>query len=76
MLLLVTVANEKCLKETETEETVGFFGTFLLLVKFQLGGGDQGTLATPMLRLRKKKVFANFPLSFWRFPTKFQRFKK
>ena len=25
-------------KETETEETIGFFGTFLSLVKFQLGG--------------------------------------
>ena len=30
-----------------------------------------------MLQLRKtKKVFANFPQSFWCFPTKFQRFKK
>ena len=30
-----------------------------------------------MLQLRKtKKVFANFPRGFWRFPTKFQRFKK
>ena len=28
-----------------------------------------------MLQLRKtKKVFANFPRGFWRFPTKFQRF--
>ena len=39
ILLLVTVVNEKCQKETETEEAVSFFGTFLLLVKFQLGGG-------------------------------------
>ena len=30
-----------------------------------------------MLQLRKtKKVFANFPRGFWRFPTKFQLFKK
>ena len=30
-----------------------------------------------MLQLRKtKKVFANFPRGFWRFPTKFQRLKK
>ena len=29
------------------------------------------------LQLKKtKKVFANFPQSYWRFPTKFQRFKK
>ena len=29
------------------------------------------------LHLRKaKKVFANFPRVFWRYPTKFQRFKK
>ena len=34
ILLLVTVVSEKCLKETETEETIGFFVTFLSLVKF------------------------------------------
>ena len=28
----------KMLKETETEETIGFFVTFLPLVAFQLGG--------------------------------------
>ena len=32
ILLLVTVASEKCLKENE--ETIGFFVTFLSLVKF------------------------------------------
>ena len=37
----------------------------------------EARLAKPMLQFRKtKKVFANFPLGFWRFPTKFQRFKK
>ena len=29
------------LKKTETEETVGFFGTFLSLVKFQSRGGGE-----------------------------------
>ena len=28
-----------------------------------------------LLEETKKKVFANFPRGFWRFPTKFQRFK-
>ena len=35
------------LKETETEETIVFFVTFLLLVAFQLGG-EWAPLATPM----------------------------
>ena len=39
ILLLVTVVSEKCLKKTETEETIDFFVTFLSLVKFQLGVG-------------------------------------
>ena len=30
------------LKETEAEETKGFFVTFLSLVTFQLGGGGGG----------------------------------
>ena len=66
------------LKETVTEETIGFFVTFLSLVKFELGGGLVApSLPTPMLQVRKtKKVFANFPRGFWRFPTKFQLFKK
>ena len=39
--------------------------------------GEEDRLAKPMLQLRKtKKVFANFPRDYWRFPTKFQRFKK
>ena len=37
------------LKETETEETIVFFVTFLSLVAFQLGEGGSGPLATPML---------------------------
>ena len=36
ILLLVTVVSKKSYKETETEETTDFFGTFLSLVKFQL----------------------------------------
>ena len=35
LLISYTVVSEKCKKETETEETIGFFVTFL--VKFQLG---------------------------------------
>ena len=35
------------LKETEAEETIGFFDTFLSLVAFQLGGGEAGPLAMP-----------------------------
>ena len=38
MLLFATGVSEKCLQETETEETIDFFVTFLSLVKFQLGG--------------------------------------
>ena len=38
LLISYTVVSEKCQKETETEETIGFFVTFLSLVKFQFGG--------------------------------------
>ena len=38
IMLLVTVVSEKCWQETETEETINFFVTFLSLVKFQFGG--------------------------------------
>ena len=73
--LILLFATGVSLKETETEETIGFFGTFLSLVKFQFGGRS-GWLSLYMLQLRKtKKVFANFPRGFWRIPTKFQRFK-
>ena len=34
LLLLVTVVSENCKKETETEKTIGYFVTFLSLVKF------------------------------------------
>ena len=47
------------LEETETEETRGFFVTFLSLVTFQLGAGS---LATPMcwaVCFRNKKAFSN-----------------
>ena len=36
------------LKATKTEETIGFFVTFLPLVAFQFGGGWAPSLATPM----------------------------
>ena len=73
MVFKNTVVREKCQKETETEETIGFFVTFLSLVKFQLGGPchqEEGgpaplSLLTLMLQVRKtKKVFANFPRGF------------
>ena len=78
ILLFITVVSEKYKKKTETEETIGFFVTFLSLVKFQLGGSEPiATLATPMLQVRKtKKVFANVAQGFWSFSTKFQQFKK
>ena len=44
-----------------------------------IGGGPSAPLPLPMpmFQVRKiKKVFANFPRGFWRFPTKFQLFKK
>ena len=68
------------LKRNRTEETVGFFGTFLLLVKLQLGGGRVpwyppfGYAYAPIEE--NKKVLTTFPRGFWRFPPKFQRFKK
>ena len=52
ILLLVTVVSEKYYKETE--ETIDFFVTFLLSVKFQLGGRAPWPfpplLAMPMLQ--------------------------
>ena len=36
------------LKETETEETIAFFVTFVSLETFQLMGVPWATLATPM----------------------------
>ena len=41
--------KQKMLKETEAEETIVFFVTFLTLVAFQLLGG--GSLGYPRLRL-------------------------
>ena len=70
ILLLVTVASEKYKKETK--QTIGVFG------EISIGRAPCPLfLVMPMLQVRKtKKVFANFPRGFWRFPTKFQLFKK
>ena len=47
----VQLLYAKLLKETETEETIVFFVTFLSMVAFQLGGGGSlAPLATPMGR--------------------------
>ena len=60
------------LKETETEETIGFFVTFLSVVEFQLwveGLPHISPLSTPMIVtsmlfviLRFCKLFASLPL--------------
>ena len=44
------------LKETETEETIGFFVTFLSLVAFQLEGGVPHSLATPMVSIIRPRL--------------------
>ena len=52
----------KMLKETETEETIVFFVTFLAFLEFQLGGRPLGRpLATPMsendIKIYKQFIF-------------------
>ena len=48
------------LKETETEETIVFFVTFLSLVAFQLRGGP-GPLGPPWLRLCLMELLGDKP---------------
>ena len=66
------------LKETETEETLVFFVTFLSLVEFQLGGrAPLAPLATPMdEKIRgiivKNKCFLTEIVSFTRFDVIFK----
>ena len=57
------------LNRNETEETIGFFVTFLSLVKFQLGGSlPPLPLPMPMLKVRKtKKCVCNFSVRFMAF---------
>ena len=51
LLLYAYMSYAKNAKETETEETIRFFVTFLSLVAFQLGGGGPpAPLATPLKR--------------------------
>ena len=38
------------LKETESDETIGYFATFLSLVAFRLGEAQAPPMATPMPR--------------------------
>ena len=44
------------LKETDAEETIGFFVTFLSMVVFELGGGRPPPLATPVLCTDSKQT--------------------
>ena len=78
ILLSVTAVSEKCQKEIETEETIGFFVTFLSLVKFQLGGpAPLPHLATPMLQVKKnKKDTSKFSARFLAFSNKISTVQK
>ena len=49
LLISYTVVSEKCWKETETEETISFFVTFLSLGEISIAGG--GLPPFPCLRL-------------------------
>ena len=52
------------LKETETEETIGFFVTFFLIIGgISIGGGALAPLATPMM-LPKCNIFQAKKLTF------------
>ena len=72
IVVKVTVVSKKTAKKKLKKQQA-------FLVKFQLGG--LGPLAPPLGYTyapseENKKVFAKFPRGFWRFPTKFQLFKK
>ena len=62
----IAYTNAKMLKETETEETIVFFATFLSLVGFQLGGGGRAPCPPPgyayqsyPILFRNLKIFDN-----------------
>ena len=60
ILLLVIVVSKKCYKETE--ETIGFFATFLSLVKFQGPAPPLGYVYAPSEENKKglRKFYAGF----------------
>ena len=77
LLISYTVVSEKCWKETETEETIDFFVTFLSLVKLQLEGACLPPLVYAYAPIEENKTgVRKFSRGFWRFTTKFQLLKK
>ena len=75
VLVLVTDASKKMLKRNWNWRNSRLFRHIFIIGEISIGGmgslvPPSPPLATPMLQLRKtKKVFANFPRGFWRFPT-------
>ena len=57
---LLYVFYAKMLRETETEEALGFFVIFLSLVVVQLGGGPARPPPPPRLRLSQTKNYKNW----------------
>ena len=65
------------LKKTETEETIGFFDTFLSLVKFQLGGPAPPPLAYAYaLSEENKKSVRKFSARFLAFSNEISTVQK
>ena len=77
ILLLVTVVSKKCQKETETEETIDFFVTFLSLVKFQLGWPGSLPPSLPYAPINEnKKGICKFSARFLAFSNKISTVQK
>ena len=77
--LLVTVICKKCSEETETEEAIGFFVTFLSLMKFKLRGAGPpppslGYAYAPIEA--NKKDICKFSARFLAFSNKISTVKK
>ena len=65
--------------QTQKKILKNFFQAMLKKGLQKLFPGEKGLqkifFRRSLLEKTKKKVFADFPQGFWRFPTKFQRFK-
>ena len=73
LLISYTVVSENAKKKLKLKKQSAFLSHFCHWWNFNWGGLPLLPLHTPMLLVRKtKKVFANFPPDFCRFPTKFQ----